>query len=86
MTDFYWSKACPGLYFLWDRPMQKGTGRGHVGKVWRNDAGLYHAYFNQGAISVRLPASNSSPAKKLESLEASILRLIPGATFTKEGF
>lgn len=82
--ELFWSKAAPGLYYLWDRPMKKETG--HVGKVWRREDGKYGAYFDLGSIGIRLPFSNTNPAGKIESLESAIFRLIPDVTFTREGF
>lgn len=82
----FWSKATPGLYYLWDRPRSEGTGRGHVGKVWRMEDGRYGANFELGAINLRMPPKKTQPAAMIEALEIAIFRFVADVEFVKEGF
>lgn len=82
---FWWSKSSPGNYFIWSGPREDKR-REHVGKVWRMDDGRYGAYFEVGAVNIRMPPKKTQPAAMIEALEIAIFRFVADVEFVKEGF
>lgn len=85
MPAFYWHKASPGRYYLWDRPtakkdkvlVAKSISRGQ-GRSYLNTVDL------PGAV---LPTGwGGRPETAIGYTEGEVMRLVAGATFIRENF
>lgn len=84
VAEFYWSKACPGLYYLWDGP--KESNRSPIAKVEHRGTGFYTiAVFGTERPQPPVQRAPWSPRTAMEAMERHI-RTSPQDTFTREYF
>lgn len=92
MTAFYWSKAAPGLYYLYDlpKPTDGRIGRPFRGKVSHLGAGRYLLSVPDGphtALAGKFSFMGCfTPKTAIADLERWLRASNPAATFTRENF
>jgi len=81
MTAYTWTKACPGVYYLWlGEPKQNP-----VGKAARMDTGSYQiSDLRRDTEGPRVPRAPWTPRTAMEALERHFRK--PGDTFMKGNF
>lgn len=84
---FYWSKACPGEYYLRTSPGGRGPA---VGRVWRADMGIasgafYHGLYDTPDAFISF-TERGQPGTAIQLLQARIAARFPGSAFTRENF
>lgn len=80
MTAYFWSKACPGLYYLWDGP--KDSGRNPIGKVERAATGFYEIKMIRSDSQPSVHRAPWTPRSAMDALERHVRQ--PRDTFTAE--
>lgn len=84
MATFYWHKAAPGLYYLWDRrPSERGKER--VGKVIRRHTGGWLGAVTFDGMDFET-VGRTNHNGMIGELETHISRRRPGSTFHRENF
>jgi hypothetical protein len=85
MAAYFWTRACPGTYYLWDGP--KESGRKPIAKVQRQDTGVYGAKPLIDGLAFPPPPPARQPKTPIGGMEfvEQCMRQA-GDTFTAEGF
>lgn len=81
---YFWTKACPGVFYVWDAP-RGTTPRRSVGKVWRALDGAYRATFNADGLEISR-RDRTTPMNQIANVQFMVRKAISGAQFTREGF
>lgn len=80
--DYRWTRAAPGLYYLWNAP----RGGQAIGKVDRMEGGRYRIKMLVGDRQPEKGTGRWTPHTAMAALEAHVRELHPGATFTAPRF
>lgn len=83
MAAYRWTRACPGLYYLWDGPHAAPRSQA-VAKVDRMEGGRYRIKMLVGDTQPAKATGRWTPATAMAALEAHIRK--PGDTFTPPRF